>query len=757
MTHLLKMPTKQHDLLITGEIGRWDEALPLGNGLTGCLMWGNGHPLKLSLDRGDLWDNRLAPEALAEDYTYANLIELVKRKDMDAIRKRYQFNRFTVTPTKIPAGRIELTWGRKADRMDFRLNLSTAIGESKLQFGDSECLVRAILHAKDGIGYVRVSGNAELPFVSIVPPSYSAPDGEENVAWDSLALLQYPDPKVLEEDGWIIYRQKTCELLEFAIVVGSKMVNSDQLELAYKIVTNKDGADWLIQAKQDISRALRTGWEAIVESHSKWWESFWAKSSITLPDQETENQWYLTNYFLGSCSRKGSPPMPLQGVWTADEGRLPPWKGDYHNDLNTQLSYWHYLKANHLEEGESFLDFLWELRPAAKQFAESFFDAPGICLPSVMSMEGKSIGGWAMYCTNLINQVWLCQAFDHYWKYTGDHIFLEQRAYVYFSETAACLLRWLTPGTDGKLRLPLSSSPEIHDDTLEAWLTPNSNNDLALLHYFFETLHTMALLLDKEGEAERWCRIRGQLPDLAVNENNVLMLSPDESLKESHRHLSHAMAIYPLNLLSYHRSEREKLIIDSTIRNLEELGKGLWVGFSFAWMANLYARQGNGEAALYQLKLLWENLCSVNGFHLNGDYRKRGITAWHYRPFTLESNMAAADALQEMLLQNYDGVIRVFPAVPAEWKRENIKFERLRGGLGSLVSAEWGKGKLQFIRLEAEKDAVVRVQNVFGTEWLILEKENKQMPITVSADGTYQIQLLKGESVTILPEAAQGE
>ena len=161
--------------------------------------------------------------------------------------------------------------------------------------------------------------------------------------------------------------------------------------------------------------------------------------------------------------------------------------------------------------------------------------------------------------------------------------------------------------------------------------------------------------------------ILADLPELAVDESG-LMISPDERLPESHRHFSHAMAIYPLQTLDYQGSESAKRIIDDTISHLEKLGKGQWVGYSFAWMAALYTRQGNGGAARYHLGQFWQYMCSPNGFHLNGDYTKAGITQFHYRPFTLEGNMAAADALQEMLLQTNNGVIRPFPAIPKEWR-----------------------------------------------------------------------------------------
>ena len=187
--------------------------------------------------------------------------------------------------------------------------------------------------------------------------------------------------------------------------------------------------------------------------------------------------------------------MPLQGVWTADDGTLPPWKGDYHHDLNTQMSYSHYPKAGHLEEGLSFLDFLWNLRPVAADFARDFYDAPGICMPSTTSLAGQALGGWAMYCYSLTNQIWLCQSFDNHWRATGDQAFLRERAYPYLAETAACVEHWLAPRADGRLSLPLSSSPEINDNRLTAWITPTTNYDVALLIYLFQTLREMAAVL----------------------------------------------------------------------------------------------------------------------------------------------------------------------------------------------------------------------------------------------------------------------
>ena len=273
-------------------------------------------------------------------------------------------------------------------------------------------------------------------------------------------------------------------------------------DIVYYIGCSNDGETWIKDAKKLVKDALDAGYEEMLKSHTAWWKEFWGKSSISLPDKMFEKQWYLTNYLFGSCSRKGCPPMPLQGVWTADEGSLPPWKGDYHSDLNTQLSYWHYLKSNHIEEGESFIDFLWDLVPEAREFARTFFDAPGLCLPSVMTIKGKPLGGSPVFSLDLTNQIWLCQAFDMHWRYTGDDEFLKEKVYPYFKETALCVMRWLEPDEKGKLKLPLSSSPESHDGCV-AGITPNSNFDLSLLIYLFKSLSYFSDVL-KNDDKDMW-------------------------------------------------------------------------------------------------------------------------------------------------------------------------------------------------------------------------------------------------------------
>ena len=114
-------------------------------------------------------------------------------------------------------------------------------------------------------------------------------------------------------------------------------------------------------------------------------------------------------------------------MWTADGG-LPPWKGDYHHDLNTQMMYASYLAAGHFDEGRCFLEFLWERLPVFRKFAHDFYGTPGAMFPSVMSARGTALCGWPVYALMPQgNGSWVGWMFYRHWLYTRDDAFLRQR------------------------------------------------------------------------------------------------------------------------------------------------------------------------------------------------------------------------------------------------------------------------------------------------------------------------------------------
>ena len=277
------------------------------------------------------------------------------------------------------------------------------------------------------------------------------------------------------------------------------------------MTSTADGPDPLALARSRLAAAIESSYTVAIEPHVAWWANFWSQSRVHVPERDIQRQYDLVRYFYGAASRQSAPPMPLQGVWTADAGSLPPWKGDYHNDLNTQMSYMGYQAAGHFDEGRAFLDFNAKLLPRYRRFAHEFFGTPGANVPGVMSIAGDPLCGWGQYSLSPTAGAWVAHLFYLHWRYTGDDHYLREIAYPWCREVGTCLRALLQKDSRGTLRLPLSSSPEIYDNSLKAWLPPNSNYDLFCMRMLFLALSEMAGGVGDSMEANQWMELAAAL------------------------------------------------------------------------------------------------------------------------------------------------------------------------------------------------------------------------------------------------------
>jgi len=207
--------------------------------------------------------------------------------------------------------------------------------------------------------------------------------------------------------------------------------------------------------------------------------------------------------------------------------------------------------------------------------------------------------------------------------------------------------------------------------------------------------------------------LRGQLEPLVVDpKTDALMFARGLPYDASHRHFSHAMAIHPLGSLNIEGDESERRTVQATLRQLDQYGGKEWVGYSFSWRAAMAARAGDSTQALRYLSDFERAFILRNGFHANGDQSGKGLSGFTYRPFTLEGNMLAMHATQEMLLQSWGGVVRVFPATPTAWT--DAEFKDLRAEGGYRISARRAAGRIVSVRLEATVDGTLRLRDNFG-------------------------------------------
>lgn len=705
------------NLTLSGPILSWDEGIPLGNGKLGCLIWGRLSHLRFSLDQAGLWDLRPAPGSQNSLFTYAGLTDMVKRKDTEKIREIFEEPYANATPTKLPVGAFYLSGLEEGEyNAELDLKSATAVILAKgirMKFWIATQRSILVLEAE--------GENAPLIKMKAAPPAY---DCENKTVSDpltrSLNELGYTKAEIIEDGIFSGFVQPIAEG-EWYCALSCQYPQKEKTIFFCTVWRGKSKEKAIVYAVNDLLVQRKVSLEKIYGEHLAWWEDYWNCSSVEIPDEALMDIWYRGLYLLGACSRKGEAPAPLQGLWTADNGNLPPWKGDYHNDLNTQFTYASYLTSNHLPQGEAFLDFLWKLQPKAREFAEKFYNTKGACLPGVMDLQGNALGGWPMYSLSPTNYIWLCQMFHEYYRITGNKEFLKERVWPIFCSCEECIRGLLIQREDGKLYLPLSSSPEIFDNTMKSWLEPDSNYDLALLRYLYQTLATLASEL--HYPVEYWKKQLAKLPEFSVEADGTLMYCKEKRVEESHRHFSHTLGIYPLRLIRRDKKD-EKEIIEHSIQRIETLGTSKWVGFSFAWFAMLKTLQKDGVGAAKLLNILCAATFSPNGFHLNGDYKGLGISDFHYRPFTLETNFFAIQVINEMLLYSQNGEIEIFPAVVSGW--EEYSFSHLRAEKGLLVSAARSKtGKISAY-LYAQQEGTWYIKNI--NRHLKLEK-NKSIQL----------------------------
>jgi alpha-L-fucosidase 2 len=699
----------KHNLYFDSLATQWDEAMPLGNGILGALIWEKNKVLRFSLDRADLWDSRPMNGLHRDEFSYAWIYNQVMKGEYKPVQQNFDYPYdHEPAPTKIPGAALEFNttnWGKSISN---ELDIKNAVCKVRWQNGTQ---LTTIVDANEPVGWFKFEHLKTPLQIFLIAPNYQGKikNIADPVGGDDLARLGYKQGTIKKESHKITYQQKGWGNFEYEVVVAWKEIADGTVEGVWTITRTPV----LNQAIKNTNTQLllSKGFDPFYSKHVFWWNQFWRKSSISIPDPLIEKQWYLEQYKFGATARKNAPPISLQGIWTADNGRIPPWKGDFHHDLNTQLSYWPSYSGNHLDASIAYIDHFESNKANYKRYTRQFFNKEGIAVPGVTTLDGTEMGGWIQYSLSPTVSAWISQHYYLQWRYSMDKVFLKNKAYPWIKETAHFLENITVLDSLGHRVLLMSASPEINDNDLTAWFKKTTNYDLSLMKFNFKVAFELANELHLYKEANHWKAILNQFQDFSISDNQELLIAPDYSYSVSHRHFSNLMAIHPLGLLQWDSNKEEQQIIKNSIQRLDSMGPSNWCGYSYAWLANLKARAKDGLGASKALTIFATAFCSINSFHLNGDQTKSGYSSFTYRPFTLEGNFAFAAGLQEMLIQSYQNIIEVMPAIPAAWR--DVSFNQLRTEGAFLVSANQSEGKLKQLIIVSEKGGTLTLKNPF--------------------------------------------
>lgn len=443
-------------------------------------------------------------------------------------------------------------------------------------------------------------------------------------------------------------------------------------------------------------------------------------------------------YMLISSSRPGTLAANLQGIW--NDSVNPPWGSKYTVNINAEMNYWIADRTNLAEIHTPFFDLIdMTLGPGAR-VAKSYYRARGFVVHHNTDLWGDAgpidgLGGgiWAMGAAWMTTQMW-----DHY-LYSGDKDFLRYRAYPRLREVALFLLDYLTPSPEGYLVTGPSCSPEnsyILPDGSHAHLCMAPTMDIAITRAIFRVATQAAEILGVDSDLRAQMKhATSQLPPYRIGRYGQLQewQVDYEEAEPGHRHISPLWGLYPDDQITLRGTPELAEACRATLNRRLAHGGGS-TGWSRAWIINCFARLEDGDRCHQQLMELLRRSTRDNLFDVCG------MKPNSY--YQIDGNLGAPAGMAEMLIQSHSGVIRFLPALPAEWPAGRFTGLRARGGL--TIDLTWRNGKAEHGELYASVD---------GEHTLAPPRDqritSRNPALSPSGEGLYHLHAKRGERYTL--------
>lgn len=764
----------------------WEEALPVGNGRLGAMVFGKNGEERIQLNEETYWSGgpystvvKGGAEALPE---IQKLIFEGKPIDAHKLFGRKLMG-YPVEQMKYQSmANLHLFFENEKEVSNYKrwLDLETATTGVEYKAHGVTYRREVLSSAPDQVVVVRltadkpgsISFKAELRGVRNMAHSnygtdYFRMDGVGN---DGL-MLNGRSADYLGVQSKLTYRAQLKAVPEGGSmkVVGTELIvkNANAVTLYFVAATNfvnyKDvSADEVKRVNSYLSKIENKDYNSIKEAAVEDYKSYYNRAELKLTD--TDNSVLPTNirmqnfeteddpnlaalaynfgrYLLISSSRPGTEAANLQGIW--NENQNPSWDSKYTTNINLEMNYWPVESGNLSDCAEPLITLVKELTDQGSQVAREHYGANGWVFHQntdiwrvAAPMDGPTWGTFSVGGAWLVTHLW-----EHY-LYTLDEDYLKE-IYPVIKGSVDFFMDFLVEHPNGKwLVTNPSNSPEnppqapgyqyFYDEVTGMYyfttITYGASMDMQILTDLFGYYAEASTILEKDTEyAENVLKARSRLVPPMIGKNGTLQEWTEDydQLEKSHRHFSHMYGLYPGNVLSANRTPQ---FVDGIKAVLEQRGDG-GTGFSRAWKMALWARLYDGERSHKIFK----------GYIKEQAYSQ--LFAKCFTPLQVDGTFGVTAGITEMIMQSHEGVIDLLPALPQEWNTGQFDGLCTRGAFE--LDMKWEGGQITSVDVLSKKGQICRINPKSKVK---VTSNGKRVRTKVADDGTVEFATIAGQT-----------